>query len=117
MNTAAELDAKLNEMILAGKALDAFEELYGDDVVMQENAEAPTAGKEANRKRELEFFGSVEEFHGAKMHGSAVNGSRSYSDWEYDITFRGGGRVLMSQAVVREWKDGKVVFERFYYSK
>ena len=55
-NNVAELDKALNEAILSGKAMEAFEQYYADDVVMQENSEAPRVGKDANRKAELEFF-------------------------------------------------------------
>jgi len=117
MSNVAELDAKLNEMILAGKAMEAFEELYADDVAMQENSEAPTAGKDANRQREMDFFNSLEEFHGAKILSTAVNGDVTFSEWEWDMTLKGMGRVQLSQVAVRRWRDGQVAAERFYYSK
>lgn len=115
--TVNELEQHLNNELLAGRVMDAFEALYAEDVVMQENSETPTAGKAANRQREYDFFASVQEFHGLKLIGWAVNGNRSYSEWEYDVTFKGAGRVKLAQTAVREWRDGKVAFERFYYSK
>ncbi len=116
MSTIAELDSQLNQDILSGKALEAFEQYYADDVVMQENSEEPRKGKEVNRKFEQQFFENVEEFHGAKLLASAVSGDTSFSEWEFDITFKQGGRVKMSEVAVRKWKDGKVAFERFYYN-
>ena len=112
------LDDELNQAILNGRALDAFEKFSADDVVMQENNHEPFVGKDVNRKREQEFFGSVETFHGATLHASAVgeNGV-TFGEWSYDITFKGAARVQMHQAVVRRWKDGKVASERFYYNK
>lgn len=44
---------------------------------------------------------SVEQFHRVKMLGSAVDGDRSYSEWEMDLTFKGGQRVKMSQGAAR----------------
>lgn len=46
------LDRQLNDAILGGEALQAFETYYDDDVVMQENDAEPTFGKTANRERE-----------------------------------------------------------------
>lgn len=115
--TTLQLEEKLNHAILSGKAMDAFEELYDDSVVMQENSAEPTVGKAANRDREIAFFSSIEQFHGASVPSYAVNGDKSLSEWTMDVTFRGGARVNMAQAVARTWKDGKVVSERFYYSK
>lgn len=109
------LETKLNDSILSGKALEAFDELYADDVVMQENTEAPYVGKDFNRKREIEFFSSIEQFHDGRVLASAVNGDVSFSEWEMDVTLKGVGRIKMNQAAVRRWKDGKVVHERFYH--
>jgi ketosteroid isomerase-like protein len=112
-----ELDKQLNDDVLSGKALDAFEKYYADDVVMQENSEEPRRGKDVNRKAEQEFFASVEAFHGASVKASAVNGEVSFSEWEMDLTFKGGNRVKISQVAVRHWKNGKVASERFFYNK
>ena len=43
-------------LIGEGKMLDAFEKYYAEDVVMQENNEAPRVGKDTNRKFEQEFL-------------------------------------------------------------
>ena len=111
-----KLDHELNQAILSGDILNAFEKFYANDVVMQENDSEPFKGKEVNRKREQEFVGSVEQFHSAKLVGEAVNGDVSFSEWEYDVTFKGGGgRVKLQQVASRRWKNGQVVQERFYY--
>lgn len=117
MANVAELNKKLDDAVLAGKALEAFDELYADDVVMQENSDAPFVGKELNRKREVEFFDSIAEFHGAAVLSSAAGDDVSFSEWEMEVTFKNGYRMKLAQAAVRRWKDGKIVHERFYYSK
>ncbi len=116
MSTVAELDKKLNEAILTGRAMEAFEELYADDVVMMENNET-FVGKELNRKREIEFFSSVAEWHGAKVEFEAINGDVTFGQWWMDVTFKNGYRYTNTQIAVRQWKDGKLVHERFFYNK
>ena len=115
MTNIAALDKKLNDAVLGGKAMEAFEELYDDDVVMQENAEPEYRGKELNRKREIEFFQSVEAWHGGEVLASAVDGDVSFSEWMMDVTLKGVGRIQMAQVAVRRWKNGKIVHERFYH--
>ncbi len=115
--TVSELDSQLNQQILAGDILGAFDRFYADNVVMQENNSEPTVGKAANRAREEAFLASVEQFHGARVVSSAVNGTIAFSEWELDATYKGAGRFLLAQVAVREWRDGQVVRERFYYSK
>ncbi len=112
-----ELDKQLNDDVLSGKIMEAFEKYYADDVVMQENSEEPRKGKTENRKAEEQFMASVEAFNGASVKASAVNGDVTFSEWEMDITFKGGSRVTMSQVAVRKWKNGKIVHERFFYNK
>jgi hypothetical protein len=118
MNYAA-LDKKLNEMILTGQAMSAFEEYYADDVTMQENSDAPCVGKVANRKREEDFFAAVEAWHNGACVAHAFNpdSNTSLSQWEMDITMKGLGRIAMNQCVVRQWVNGKVISERFFYNK
>ena len=113
-NTAAR-DRELNQAILAGDILNAFEKFYADDVVMHENDSPPFTGKSVNRKREEDFVNSVQEFHEARLLGEAVNGDTSYSEWEYDLTFKSGIRMKLQQVASRRWKNGHVSHERFCY--
>jgi ketosteroid isomerase-like protein len=111
----AALDRKLNQAILAGDILNAFETYYAEDVVMHENDSQPFIGKSVNRKREEDFVNSIQDFHGARLLGEAVNGDTSYSEWEYDVTFKSGIRTKLQQVASRRWKNGQVSHERFYY--
>lgn len=115
MTNINELNKKLDQAIFSGRAMEAFEELYDDDIVMQENTDAEFRGKELNRKRELEFFASVEQFHGGQVVSSGHAGDTSFSEYEMDVTLKGVGRIQMAQVAVRRWKAGKVVHERFYH--
>jgi len=113
----AALDQALNQAILSGKALEAFEQYYAEDVVMQENSEEPRRGKDVNRKAEQEFFSSLASFNDGKLVSSAVNGDITFGEWFMDVTFKNGQNAKLSQVAVRRWKDGKIVNERFYYHK
>lgn len=114
MSDTSQHDAELNAMIAAGKGMDAFEKFYADEVVMMENDQAFT-GKDANRQREHEFFGSIQEVHEMSLGRSAVNGDTSFCEQVFDATFKDGTRRRMEQVALRVWKDGKVVSERFFY--
>lgn len=105
----------IKNLVLQGKAMEAFEKYYGDDVVMQENELPPTVGKEANRQRELEFFSKVTEFRGLELKGVAFGEDVIFSEWAADYTHQDWGKRTYSQVSVQRWKDGKVVHERFYY--
>lgn len=109
-----QLDAELNELVRSGKALEAFERFYADDVVMIENDEI-FRGKEVNRRREQEFFGNIVEVHVAGVGATAVRGDTSFCEQFFDVTLEDGRRIKIEEVSVRTWRDGKVVRERFYY--
>jgi hypothetical protein len=111
----AALEAELNRMVLDGKAIEAFDRFYAEDVEMQENDDPPTVGKPANRERELAFFAAVETLHSIALHAAAYTNNVGFSEWTYDLTFRGAARTQMRQVAVRRWQGGKVAHERFYY--
>lgn len=116
MYDIAALDNELNQMVLSGQALEAFEKFYAEDCVMQENSADPIVGKDANRQREIDFFSSLADFHGAGVISAASNADRSFSEWWMDVTFKDGTRKKLEQVAVRTWKDGLVAEERFYYN-
>ena len=109
------LDAELNTMIQNGDALEAFEKFYADTIVMQENEQAPTVGKDANRDREKAFFASVTELRKIEVVAAAAQGNTSFSQWFMDYTHTDNGDMAYHQVAVRTWENGKVVKEVFYY--
>ena len=115
MQTIKEKINHLNQLILEGKALEGFDLYYDDEVVMQENENPATVGKEVNRQREIEFFGSITEFRGAKALDIAVGENISYVKWHYDYTHKDWGIRKYTQVSVQHWKDGKIVKEQFFY--
>ena len=105
----------LNDLVLQGKPLEAFEKYYHDDVIMQENGGVPTIGKAANRQREEEFFSAITEFRSAKPLKVTVGENVSMVQWHYDYTHKAWGVRNYSQVSVQEWKDGKIIREQFFY--
>jgi len=117
MNTVIEKLNELNNLVLAGNAMEAFEKYYHDEVEMQENDSMPTIGKEANRKRELQFFSDITEFRGAKVLSvSAAHENLSVAVWHFDYTHKDWGIRNYHQVSVQHWKDGKIIKEQFIYN-
>ncbi len=105
----------IKNLVLQGKAMEVFEKYYANDVVMQENENPATVGKEANRQRELEFFSKLIEFRGAEVKAVAFGDDVIISEWFLDYSHADYGKRTYDQVSVQRWKDGKVVHERFYY--
>ena len=106
----------LNNLVLNGKAIEAFDKYYHDEVSMQENQLSPMVSKAANREREIQFFNNVTQFRGADVKGLAVGDDISYVTWHYDYTHRLWGVRNYTQVSIQHWKDGKIIHEQFIYS-
>jgi hypothetical protein len=101
--------------VLTGNAMEAFEKFYHPEISMQENENAPTHGKEANRQREIDFFNNITEFRGAEVKGIALNDNLSTVIWHYDYTHKEWGIRNYTQVSVQHWKDGLIIKEQFFY--
>lgn len=116
MASLLEKISDLNDLLLQGKAMDAFEKYYHQDVSMQENENPPTLGKANNREREKDFFSSIVEFRGAKPLKVSVGEGVSMVEWHYDYNHKDLGERDYTQVSVQEWKDGQIIREKFYYN-
>ena len=95
--------------------LDAMTEFYADDVVMQENLNAPTVGLTANIERERAFVASIAKVNEMRAQAVVVDGDRAVINWRQDLVTTEGNRLLFDQLSFQLWKDGKIVSERFVY--
>ncbi|MGN8069622.1 nuclear transport factor 2 family protein [Mucilaginibacter sp. SG564] len=118
MNTQEVANA-LVQFCREGKNFEAMNELYADDIVSQEQEggyQEFTRGKEAVLEKSKQWHESVEEIHGGTISDPIVTGNFFAVTMEMDITFKGMGRVNMQEICVYEVKDGKIVYERFFYT-
>lgn len=115
MNSIAEKIHELNEMFVQGKALEAFDKFYAEEVVMQENQQEPMIGKEANRKREEDFFNKITEIRKAEPLNVAIGAGCTMVEWHFDYTHKEWGIRNYKQISVQKWRNGEIVKETFYY--
>jgi ketosteroid isomerase-like protein len=106
---------ELNALIVQGRPMEAFEKFYHDDVVMQENDAEPMRGKDANRKREEDFFAAVTEFRREEVLDVAVGDNVTMVRWALDFTHKDWGVRKYTQVSVQHWADGKIIREQFFY--
>jgi ketosteroid isomerase-like protein len=103
--------------IAKGAAMDAFEKYYAENVVMVLEDGKEVKGKDANRDRENEFFGKVEEFHGLEVVGISANEETGFTSVECAMTvlFKGSdGPMTIEQVAVQDWEGDEITRERFY---
>ena len=107
---------ELLDYIRQGRIMDAMNEFYADDVVMEEPAYGKTVGLAANLEREEKFVESVKEFKNFEATKVATGDNVSLYENVMDWVDVNGNDVHVEQVAVAEWKDGKIVYERFYYN-
>ena len=116
-NDAATRVADLVSYIQSGRIHDAMLEFYADDVTMQENNNPPTAGLPANIEREKQFVASVKEWRSLNVETIAVDAKRNRTVIQSTAAFvnQQDQLVKLDQVAVQQWRDGKIVYEKFYY--
>lgn len=76
---------ELLDFVRNGRIMDAMQEFYADEVVMEEPAYGKTVGLPANLKREQQFVDSVAEFKGFETPAVTIgDGASCYEnimDW------------------------------------
>ncbi len=109
--------ADFQELITKGKTLEAIEKYYADDIHVQENADAPRVGKQLALTHEKANIERVKSFK-IDIKTSVADDNQGLVLGEMAIEFETlkGEVKHLEEAFVQRWKDGKIVFERFYYN-
>ena len=102
--------------IREGRILDAVNEFYAEDAVMQENNLPPTVGREANLEREKQFLSTVKDWKRFDVTAKGVGEDVTFYETVMDWTTTDGTPVHVEQVVVAQWQDGKIINERFYHN-
>jgi hypothetical protein len=116
-NNLEELERQFNQLILDAKPEEAIERFYADHASLQENSEPPIVGKPAILERERGFLGGVESSKPPVLHNVAVGSDVTFSEWTYEMTLKNGKTWALHEVARRQWQAGRVVHERFYYSR
>jgi ketosteroid isomerase-like protein len=117
--STTEVANRLIELCRQGKNLDAVQELYADNILSLEPKGAMnerTEGKAAVTAKETGFVSMIEEVHSSEVSDALVAGNFFSVTMKMDMTMKGMGRMQMDEICVFEVKDGKVVFEQFFFT-
>ena len=114
MNLLIESISDLNDLIMQGEALEAFEKFYHEDVVIQHNDEAPVKGKEANRVLKENEINKIVEFKSAKPLKVTIGEQTTMVEWELNDEHKDYGERSFTQVAVQDWNQGLVIKEKLY---
>jgi len=117
--TTITLQDRLEDLfsyIREGRILDAINEFYAEDAVMQENNLLPTVGREANFEREKQFLSTVKEWKRFDVPAKGVGEDVTFYETVMDWVTTDGTPVHVEQVVVAKWRNGKIIHERYYHN-
>src|SRR5215470_15655471 len=86
--STSHLEQRLQDLlnhIRQGKIVEAMNEFYDKDTVMQDNANPPTKGLAANIEREKQFLSGVKEWKGFNVMASAVGDGVTFYEHTADL--------------------------------
>lgn len=106
---------KLNDMILHGYILEAFEKFYAENIIKKENENQPTVGKNACRKIQEDLVTSIIDFRSAVVKNVIISDNITVVEWEFDYTHKDWGVRKHIQVVVQRWNnEGEIINETIY---
>lgn len=109
----AAIDSKLNEAVKQGKMLEALDEFYDENCTFQEGNDTPRTGRQVQHDHLSGFFATLKAFNGATLHSQGVGEDTTLTEWTFDMEGP-DGQIVWNEILRRQWKNGRVVSERFY---
>ncbi|RZL50706.1 MAG: nuclear transport factor 2 family protein [Pedobacter sp.] len=117
--TTKEVAERLVQLCRANKEIEAVDELYAESVKSTEPKGSDrelTEGKKSVKEKTIKWAESVEELHSSSCSDPIVSKDHFSFVMEYDATYKGFGRMAMSEICVYEVKDGKIIADQFFYN-
>jgi hypothetical protein len=114
--TQEQIAATLDELIAtmaAGKAMEAFDTFYHDDLEKTDLDGVTHYGKAANRQVGVELLSKVVAVRDFTAVGKVVAGNRSFLVWSLDFDHADNGPVKVTEVAIQDWQDGKIIRERY----
>jgi limonene-1,2-epoxide hydrolase len=116
--SASKLQQRLQDLlnhIRQGKIIEAMNEFYDKDTVMQDNGNPPTKGLAANIEREKQFMSGVKEWKGFNVIAQGAGDNVTFYESTTDFITTNDQSIHLEEVSVAKWKNGKIIHERFYY--
>jgi len=103
------------KLIREGKNKQAKDTFYADDIVSIEGNGDKLAGIEAIHQKSTDWAAQVSEVHSASVSDPLIAADHFALNIKMDISYKNGYRGVMDEIAVYEVKDGKIVFEQFFF--
>ena len=92
--------------VVGGRALEAFDRYYADDVTMQENEQPPRAGKAACRAFEEDFLSKIKAVRTYVCDGYVISGNKAFIVYRIDADRAEWGTLNISEVAIVARQSG-----------
>lgn len=113
--TTKQLATRMIALCAKKKFNEARHELFSTDVISMEADNKKMKGLKALKKKHDQWISSMEKIHGLKISKPLINGNFFSVAYTWDVTYKGQARSGWKEIGVYEVKEGKVVFEKYFY--
>ena len=117
--TVNEIAARFHELAQQEKWFEIQDDFFAENVRSIDPPGSPyfgyAEGKEDVRRKGKDFVGRITEVHRLYTSAPLVSGNHFVVGRETDITVQPHGRIQITQVMLYEVKDGKIVLEQFFY--
>ena len=99
-----------------GELLQVIETFYAADIAQVENNDAPIVGKTVLTEMEIKNLAGVHSVD-IKMPTYLIDEEKGWAMGEMVIhsDSKKSGKQVLTEAFLQHWKDGKIVFQKFYF--
>ena len=110
-----QIAAEVVQLIREGKNKDAKDKFYATDIISVEGNGDKVQGIEAVLQKSADWMAQIGELHSASVSDPLVAADHFTIVMKMDITYVNGYRGVLDEVGVYEVKDGKIVFEQFFF--
>jgi len=118
--TTQEVADRFNELAQQEKWFEIQDEFFAENVRSIDPPNSPyfgyAEGRAAVHKKGEDFVGRIEEVHSLSTTAPLITGNHFAVGRVKDITVKPHGRIQISQIMLYEVKDGKIISEQFFYT-
>jgi ketosteroid isomerase-like protein len=103
------------KLIREGKNKQAKDLFYADDIISVEGNGYRLEGIEAIHQKSIDWMTQLSEVHSVSVSEPLVASDHFTISIKMDISYKNGHRSVMDEIAVYEVKDGKIIFEQFFF--
>lgn len=110
-----ELLQRFIDCVESNAHVEAIEEFYAPNAVMQENEQPPRFGRDALVENERKALARARSVRSECVRPVLVNGDHVVIRWIFEFEFHDDTRIRLDELAYQLWEGERIVDEKFFY--